>query len=54
MTIQVNKPFVIDQAAASGEETERKITLQATTVVRAIEFLTPPVPAEYWDIHSAE
>ena len=54
ITTKAKIPFVVDQPAASEEESQWKITLPATRVFVLNEFLTLLVPAEYWHIHFAE
>ena len=54
VTTKANRLFVFDQPTASGEETQRKIVLAATTVFDRIEYMTPLAPKEYWDLHFNE
>ena len=54
VTTKATRPFVVDQPIASGEKTQRKIVLAATTVFGRIEYMTPLAPKEYWDLHFNE
>ena len=54
VTTKATRPFVFDQPAAPGEETQRKITVATTSEFGRQEFLTPLATKEYWDVNFAE
>ena len=54
ITTTAIRHFVFDQPTASGEETQRKIVLEATSVFGRIEYMIPLAPKEYWDLHFDE
>ena len=53
VTTKATRPFVCNQAAAPEEETQRKITLAATSECGKRDFLTPLAPEEYGDVDFA-
>ena len=44
---KAHRPFILDEPAAPGEGTQRKIAMQATRVFEAKEFCTPFAPVGY-------
>ena len=54
ITTKATTSFVFDQPAAPGEETQRKITLAATSEFGRQEFLTALASKEYWNVTFAE
>ena len=54
VTSKASRSFVFDKPASPGEETQRKIILQATNVFVAKEFLTPLASVEFCNLHFSE
>ena len=53
VTQKANRHFVIEQPTAPGEEVQNSITLTATRVFGAKQYLTPLASEEYWKINYA-
>ena len=54
VTSKTTMPFIFDQPTATGEDTQRKIVLAATTVFSRIEYMTSLAFTEHWDLHFNE